>query len=231
MVRSTRRVVTHIDPTPDMARWLEAFAASQWSLTRLLCEGHPGDAIALTVESSASSIQQLTYGELQQACSQCSGLLGELEVKPGDRVATLMETGVELAAVLLGIWQVEAVHVPLSTSLSSSAVASRLARSGARVLFCDEKLNVKLKPRHSAPGFRVVTVPRWNDGFWTHQFVAQPARPEAAAVRNDVGHIRLYTSGASTPPKGIVVPVEALVFAAGLSEDATPRDEGASGAA
>ena len=55
----------------------------------LLCDRHPGDAIAFTVIDSAGAGNvtsvDLTYGHLQEQSSRFAAALADLGVEPGDR--------------------------------------------------------------------------------------------------------------------------------------------------
>ena len=104
----------------------------------LLCDRHPGEAVAFTVVEPDLSYRDLTFGELGELSSRFAASLAALGVGPGDAVATLMGKSAELVVALLGIWRLGAVHVPLFTAFAPPAIEFRLARSGAKVVVADE---------------------------------------------------------------------------------------------
>src|SRR5215469_8872413 len=100
----------------------------------LLCDRHPGEAVAFTVVEPDLSYRDLTFAELGELSARFAANLASLGVGPGDAVATLMGKSAELVVALLGIWRRGAVHVPLFTAFAPAAIAFRLARSGTKVV-------------------------------------------------------------------------------------------------
>src|SRR5262250_1975185 len=117
----------------------------------LLCDRHPGEAVAFTVVEPDLSYRDLTFGELGELSARFAANLAALGVGPGDAVATLMGKSAELVVALLGIWRRGAVHVPLFTAFAPPAIAFRLARSGAKVVVVDQDQRAKLEPGGDIP--------------------------------------------------------------------------------
>src|SRR5438270_1738232 len=120
-----------------VAEIVAVFSASDADPAWLLCDRHPGDAVAFTFAEPDGSTADLTFGELRARSQRFAGLLTELGVGRGDRVATLMGKSVDLVTVLLGIWRTGAVYVPLFTAFAAGAVASRLSGAEAKVVVAD----------------------------------------------------------------------------------------------
>src|SRR4051794_40892157 len=106
---------------------VEVFSAPDADPAWLLCDRHPADAVAFSFVEPDGVVVDLTFAELRERSQRFAGLLGELGVGRGDRVATLMGKSADLVTVLLGTWRVGAVYVPLFTAFAGDAVASRLA--------------------------------------------------------------------------------------------------------
>src|SRR5260370_31633634 len=117
----------------------------------LLCDRHPGEAVAFTVVEPDLSYLQLTFGELGELSARFALGLAGLGVGPGDAVAPLMGKSAELVVALLGIWRRGAVHVPLFTAFAPPAIAFRLAKSGAKVVVPDEDRRATLDPGSELP--------------------------------------------------------------------------------
>ena len=107
---------------------VEVFSAPVADPARLLCDRHPAERVAFTFVEPDGTVADLTFGDLRDRSERFAGLLGELGVGRGDRVATLMGKSAELVTVLLGTWRAGAVYVPLFTAFAGDAVASAPAR-------------------------------------------------------------------------------------------------------
>jgi len=197
------------------------YGAPDVSVAHLLCDRHPADAVAFTIVDEDLSATVLTYGELRSSSERFASGLAALGVRPGDRVATLMGKGSELAVALLGIWRLGAVHVPLFTAFAPPAIATRLLGSGATVVVCDDKQRSKLEPGDDFPDplpWRVIVAGRESpgsaDGAGDLSFEALLAAPaggfRAAALGGEAPFIEIYTSGTTGQPKGVVVPTLAI---------------------
>jgi acetyl-CoA synthetase len=176
----------------------------------LLCDRHPGEAVAFTVVEPDLSYRDLTFAELGELSSRFAANLAALGVGPGDAVATLMGKSAELVVALLGIWRLGAVHVPLFTAFAPPAIEFRLARSGAKVVVADEDQRAKLDFGDGMPGeapWRVISGGRQPGDLPLAEI--QPAVTGPAAPLG-----LIFTSGTTGAPKGVPVPVRAL---AGIS--------------
>lgn len=183
----------------------------------LLCDRHPADAVAFTVVEPDLSYRDLTFGELRNLSEKFASQLAGLGIGPGDAVATLMGKSAELVVALLGIWRRGAVHVPLFTAFAPSAIAFRLANSGAKVVVADQDQRAKLDPgtgMPSAPPWHIITGGHPGPGDLALAEMAAvdgtpPAAPAAAAGGGGL-LVLIFTSGTTGAPKAVPVPVIAL---------------------
>lgn len=220
-------------PEDRIHELLARYSASKACVAELLCDDHPGDAVAYTVVEPDLSAITLTYGQLRDSSQRFAAALAELGVGPGDRVATLMGKSADYLVALLGIWRLGAVHVPLFTAFARPAIATRLLGSRAKVVVCDAAQRGKLAPGDDIPPqppWRIVLAgagPSQSDDL---DFAALVAGHEpgivAARVGGDAPLIHIYTSGTTGRPKGVIAPVKALAgfqayaeFALGLRPD------------
>ncbi|MEK7466709.1 MAG: long-chain fatty acid--CoA ligase [Planctomycetota bacterium] len=143
--------------------------------------------------------------------------LGELGVKPGDRVALLSENRHEWVESDLAILTARAVAVPIYPSLPAAAVEKVLAHSESKVLVCSSAAQAAKADRAKLPKLKHVVV---FDGTapdtkpladvlhmggeraarepYLHRAEAQRARPEDLATI-------IYTSGTTGDSKGVML--------------------------
>ncbi|GAA1862491.1 AMP-binding protein [Pseudonocardia ailaonensis] len=92
------------------------------------------ERVAVTVDG-----EDMTYTELAAASTTIARGLRALGVERGDRVAVWLPNSPQWIAILLGCARLEAVAVPINTWYRSRELGHVLARSGARVLFTQER--------------------------------------------------------------------------------------------
>ena len=186
------------------------------SAPALLWEGEPGDR------------RRFTYGELAKEVERFAGVLRDLGVRKGDRVAIYLPMIPEAVFAMLACARLGAPHSVVFAGFSPDSLADRINDAGARVLVTADggyrrgKV-VPLKRNADravarCPGLRHVVVVRRGRGVesdgvpmavgrdrWYHE-VADSARGASAAEpmnSEDVLYI-LYTSGTTGKPKGVV---------------------------
>ena len=205
----------------------------------LLCDRHPGDAIAFTVIDSAGAGSvtsvDLTYGHLREQSSRFAAALADLGVEPGDRVATLMGKSADLIVAALGIWRRGAVYVPLFTAFAPPAIAYRLQSSGAKIVISDLDQLTKLAPGEDMPAdapWQVIAAGDTSDdrlqlSALIDAHTADGPGASAVTVGGDGLLVELFTSGTTGTPKGVPVPVRALASFHAYQEfglDVRPED-------
>ncbi|MBL8424471.1 MAG: AMP-binding protein [Candidatus Accumulibacter phosphatis] len=92
---------------------------------------------ALYYEDESGFTSAHTFWDIQRAANRLSNVLAALGTLPGDRVAILLPQCPEAAIAHVAIYQMGALSVPLSLCFGSSALAYRLAHSGAHVAIVD----------------------------------------------------------------------------------------------
>src|SRR5690606_40576691 len=115
-------------PTParQVTDWLATYDTPDSSVAHLLCDRRPRTAPALTEIAPAPTPAHLSYGDLADRSTRLATGLAQAGIPAGDRVATLLGRGADLAATALAIWRLGAVHVPLFTALAPTAIRQRL---------------------------------------------------------------------------------------------------------
>jgi crotonobetaine/carnitine-CoA ligase len=165
-----------------------------------------------------------------------AGSLAGLGVRPGDRVATLLENSIEAALAWWGIVHAGAVAVPVNTAYKGEYLRHQLADSGSRVLI----VGADLADRAAAvvPGLselaHVVVVGAPGGSLpdvgapahaWDDLLAADPAPP--VAVRPGDLATFVYTGGTTGPSKGCMLSHnyhEALARQIGICWERTADD-------
>jgi acetyl-CoA synthetase len=210
------------EPSPVLDRIdeiVEVFSAPDADPARLLCDRHAGDGVAFTFVEPDGTTVDLTFAELRDRSQRFAGLLGELGVGRGDRVATLMGKSADLVSVLLGTWRAGAVYVPLFTAFAGDAVASRLAGAEAAVVVADPDQAAKVP---DGPWSLLVA----GSADLTGRLAAVEPFTGSTAIGGDGAFVHMFTSGTTGAPKGVVHPLRYvagwqsyLQFALGVRDD------------
>jgi o-succinylbenzoate---CoA ligase len=140
--------------------------------------------------------RSVTYAELARRACAAGGRLVRMGVQHGDRVAVLLQNGLEFVEVMYGLMGCGAVLVPLHSRLTPTEVSREVADCGARLVLARPETLHSVAGMFSAP----VSVRAWS---------LCPA--EEAVHRTGTGmridldevHSVIYTSGTGGPSKGV----------------------------
>ncbi|HEY8614813.1 long-chain-fatty-acid--CoA ligase [Phenylobacterium sp.] len=148
----------------------------------------------------------LTYAELERRSTEAAGLLQELGVRPGDRVAWLGKNAESWYELMFGAAKARACLAPINTRLAVPEIAFILKDSGAQLFFVGPDFFetasevVRLIDRE----VRLIAVGGEAEGFESYERrrAAAPA-PVLAPPRAEDDVLQLYTSGTTGLPKGV----------------------------
>src|SRR2546421_2091896 len=109
----------------------------RYNIARDVCDKHPRDRLAMIWEDWRGSERRVTFGELQDLSNRFAGALAAHGVERGDRVATLLPSLPETAAVFLGTYKAGAILLSMSVLYGDEGILHRLRDSGAKALVTD----------------------------------------------------------------------------------------------
>ncbi|REF73382.1 acyl-CoA synthetase [Paracoccus versutus] len=192
------------------------------------CDRHCGaDRVALRCVSAEGDLRDYTFEELRDLSARAANLFRDKGVKPGDVVAGLLPRTVELVAVVLGAWRLGAVYQPLFTAFGPKAIEHRLATSGARLVVTNSAQRPKLDeiPDHPLVATVGEAVPA-SDVDFRAGLNAASDQFEPVMRRGDDLFMMMSTSGTTGLPKGVPVPLRALLaFGAYMREAVDLRED------
>ena len=207
---------------PDYAEFYKTFtpadleATLQGSLTDGVnacvecCDRFTGqNRIALNWEGIDGSQTALTFDDLQRQAAQFANLLTQNGVGPGDRVAGLLPRIPELLVVILGTLRAGAVYQPLFTAFGSKAITDRLAGSQAKLVVTDTANRTKLDDVPDCP--IVLTLNSGDEADFANAMAVQSETFEPVLRNGDDLFLMMFTSGTTGPPKGVGIPLSALL--------------------
>jgi O-succinylbenzoic acid--CoA ligase len=137
--------------------------------------------------------ERLTFRELDRRASGVARRLAGLDIRPGDRVALLLRSGVPTVELVHGAGRVGAVLVPLNVRLAPAELAWQVADVRARLLLYDEANRAAAREAVLA--------------LSVEQFAALPEVDAPLRERIDLAavHTIVYTSGTTGRPKGAML--------------------------
>src|SRR5215211_3529993 len=109
----------------------------RYNIARDVCDKHDRDRLAMVWEDWQGNERRVTFGELQDTSNRFANVLEATGVEPGDRVATLLPSLPETAAVFLAVYKRGAILLSLSVLYGDEGIEHRLRDSGARVVVTD----------------------------------------------------------------------------------------------
>ena len=218
------------EPRPDYARFYDDFRVEDVAATLKgdlqtginvcveCCDAHVGTGkVALQWESVDGQRQAVTFEELRERSARFAGFLRSQGIGPGDVVAGMLPRCPELIVTILGTWRAGAVYQPLFTAFGPKAIEHRLKTSGARLVVTDPANRPKMDEVPARPAVAVVARPQRGESVAAgdHDFAAVLAAQsgEFAPVMRQGSDpfLMMSTSGTTGLPKGVPVPIRALL--------------------
>ncbi len=156
---------------------------------------------------------KVTAAEVHDTACRLANALVELGVRPGDRVATLIENSVEATLAWWGVIRAGGVAVPVNTAYKGEYLRHQLHDSGSRVLIVEADLVGRVERvvddlpdlahvvviADAAQPLGTTRVHRWADLLG-----ADATAPDVRVRPSDLGTF-VYTGGTTGPSKGCML--------------------------
>lgn len=201
----------------DLARGLNACVEC--------CDRHAASgATALDWIDINGRQHSFSFAQMQALSARVANLLVAQGVKPGDVVAGLLPRTPELVATILGTWRAGAVYQPLFTAFGPKAIEHRLHMSEARLVVTNIANRAKLDEIADCPQVATVLQPGEllpaGDLDFRAALDAQSASFEPVLRKGTDLFLMMSTSGTTGLPKGVPVPLRALLAFGAYMRDA-----------
>ncbi|AYF03564.1 AMP-binding protein (plasmid) [Paracoccus yeei] len=188
------------------------------------CDRHCGaNRIALRCLSAGEVLTEYSFEDLRALSAKAANVLRDKGVRPGDVVAGMLPRTVELVALILGAWRLGAVYQPLFTAFGPKAIQHRLETSRAKLVVTNSANRPKLDEVQGCPQIATVRdgeAPLAPEDVDFRKALAEASTDFAPVMRKgDDLFMLMSTSGTTGLPKGVPVPLRAL-----LAFDAYMRD-------
>jgi acetyl-CoA synthetase len=127
----------------ELGGYNEMRAAHRWevperyNIAQDVCDKHERDRLAMVWEDWRGNERRVTFGELQELSGRFANVLEATGVERGDRVATLLPSLPETAAVFIGTYKRGAILLSMSVLYGDEGIEHRLRDSGAKAVVTD----------------------------------------------------------------------------------------------
>jgi acetyl-CoA synthetase len=169
----------------------------RYNIARDVCDKHDRDRLAMIWEDWRGNERRVTFGELQDLSNRFANVLGAHGVERGDRVATLLPSLPETAAVFLGTYKRGAILLSMSVLYGDEGIEHRLSDSGAKVVVTDSA------NRHRIPDGLAEIVFVLDEGLDRELEKASTSYEIADTAADDPAQL-YYSSGTTGKAKGIL---------------------------
>lgn len=152
--------------------------------------------------------ETLTWAGFTAATHRFANAILAGGAEPGDRVAVVMNNGIEMAQALFGCMPAGCASVPINLTISDDAVAAMIRDAGASVIIVTEDQRPRIEAIRSQLGDRervlVTTGAGGGDWLGWQEFLqgASAGVPDVVVGDDDILNI-IYSSGTTGTPKGI----------------------------
>jgi acetyl-CoA synthetase len=176
----------------------------RYNIARDVCDKHEPGRLAMIWEDWRGEERRVTFGELQETSNRFANVLEAVGVDRGDRVATLLPSLPETAAVFVGTYKRAAILLSMSVLYGDEGIEHRLRDSQAKVVVTDSANRHRI-PAGAVERVLVLDGPGERDDLDLGAALARAgASYEMADTAADDPAQLYYSSGTTGLAKGIL---------------------------
>lgn len=147
----------------------------------------------------------VTYGEVARLTARMANLLAQLGIRPGDRVAGLLDKSPEGILLYLACCRAGAVYLPVHVDLTPPEVDYVLGDAEPTLLVCRPDLAPRLRDWAAAGSHVLLTLDAAGGGSFMDALAGLAEEAPIHAARGMDPNAIVYTSGTTGRPKGAVM--------------------------
>jgi acetyl-CoA synthetase len=177
--------------------------------------GSKRNQLAIIALSGDGTVHKLCYRELLDRVARLANAFKALGLKPGDRLATYLPTGLEAALCMLACARIGVIHVVIPAGLGAQTLKERLEHSGAAVLVAADRvfqrgrvvsLTANVEEATSGLNLRIVWHCRGelksDLEFWD---LLEASTPDSAALKLESEHpLFIIYTGSGDKSRGVI---------------------------
>ncbi|MGI9515184.1 MAG: Pls/PosA family non-ribosomal peptide synthetase [Anderseniella sp.] len=161
------------------------------------------DTLALSGEDTLPAViaegRQYSFRDLDNRANQAARHLQRRGIRPGDRVALLMDKSFDTYVALLAVQKLHAAYVPLDKSFPNDRISFILEDAGVRAIVSQTEFREKISSLAYAKVFIDDEAPQI-DKHSTERLKS----PKSKRAPDQLSYI-IYTSGTTGNPKGVAI--------------------------
>ena len=169
-----------------------AFAARFPAPDRLFIENHDG--------------RRVTYGDVARQTARMANLLRRLGVRPGDRVAGLLDKSPEGILLYLACCRAGAGSLPVHVELAAPEIDHILRDAEPVLVVCRPDFVAGLQGRVAAAPHHILTLDVLGGGTLIEALEGEAAEASPVPLGAEDPNAIVYTSGTTGKPKGAIIP-------------------------
>ena len=212
-----------------MAR-LEGDLAGKVNACVECCDRHCGEnRLALRWIGADGRLETFSFEDLRAMSARVAHMLKAQGIGPGDVVAALLPRVPELIGFILGAWRLGAVYQPLFTAFGPKAIEHRFQTAATKLVVTNLANRGKLNEIVNCPKIATVLAPGETlpagDIDFRKKLSEGSGTFEPVMRHGDDLMMMMSTSGTTGLPKGVPVPIRALLSFAAYMIDAVDLRE------
>lgn len=169
-----------------------AFAARFPAPDRLFIENHDG--------------RRVTYGEAARQTARIANLLRRLGVRPGDRVAGLLDKSPEGILLYLACCRAGAVYLPIHVELAAPEIDHILRDAEPVLVVCRPDVVARLQDWADSGSRHLLTLDADGRGMLMDVLEGEAEEASPTPLGAEDPNAIVYTSGTTGKPKGAIIP-------------------------
>jgi acetyl-CoA synthetase len=224
----------HITQTSSIDEYSALHANFRWKVPTqfniaLACAPQNSAEASLTaiiIDSPTGEIETLSFGELWRDSRKLANALRSLTVTRGDRVAIVLPQLVQTPVAHLASYALGAVAMPMSVLFGPEALAFRLENSRAKVVIIESQylpnLHTAINEAPEGSKYLKAIIVVGNGDFpakfasiqhfaWDSLIAKASSTFKVLQTKAQEAAVLIYTSGTTGPPKGALIPHQALI--------------------